>query len=145
MRIRKHLTLGLAGLLLGLSMDAASAEVVLIVSNKSSVPALRVEQVSDIFLGRVGSFPSPGGAAVPLDQPEDSSIRLEFYAKTTGKSPSLLRAYWSRLIFTGKGQPPKEVGNSAAIKKLVAGHPNLIGYVDSSAVDDSVKVVLVLR
>ena len=45
------------------------------------------------------------------------------------------------IIFTGKGQPPKEVPNTAEVKKLVSGNPNTIGYIEKSAVDSSVKVV----
>lgn len=145
MNIQKHIRLGLAGIILALSARLASAEVVVIVSAKSPVTALRVEQVADIFLGRTGNFPGFGGEAVPLDQWEESPIRHEFYAKATGRTPALLKAYWSKLIFTGKGQPPKEVASSAAVKKLVSENPNYIGYVDKSVVDDSVSVVLVLK
>ena len=38
-------------------------------------------------------------------------------------------------------EPPKESGSDADIKNLVAQNPNLVGYVDASAVDASVKVV----
>ena len=50
-------------------------------------------------------------------------------------------AAWSRLVFSGKATPPKEVGNSAEVKKLVSANPNTIGYIEKSAVDASVKVV----
>jgi len=59
----------------------------------------------------------------------------------TGKSDSQLQAYWSRLVFTGKGKPPKTIGSSALIKSQVASRANAIAYIDSSEVDDSVKVV----
>ena len=145
MRVKKRIQVALAGILFGLSVPDATAEVVLIVSAKSPVGALRPEQVSDIFLGKVSTFPARGGEAVPLDQQEDSAIREEFYSKLTGKSLSLLKAYWSKLIFAGKGQPPREVPSGDVVKKLVADNPKYIGYIDSHAVDDSVKAVLVLR
>lgn len=145
MCVKKRIRVALAGILLGLSVPHAMADVVLIVSAKSSVGALRPEQVSDIFLGKVSTFPARGDEAVPLDQQEDSAIREEFYSKLTGKSLPLLKAYWSKLIFAGKGQPPREVPSGEAVKKLVADNPKYIGYIDSHAVDDSVKAVLVLR
>jgi ABC-type phosphate transport system substrate-binding protein len=45
------------------------------------------------------------------------------------------------LIFTGKGTPPKQSGSDADVKALIAKNPNMIGYIDASAVDGSVKVV----
>ena len=52
-----------------------------------------------------------------------------------------MKAAWSRLVFSGKATPPKEMANSADMKKFVAGNPDAIGYIEKSAVDSSVKVV----
>lgn len=122
----------------------AAAEIVVIVSAKSPVSALRPDQVADIYLGQLASFPD-GAQAVALDQQVGSAQRDEFYLKVAAKTPPLLKAYWSKMIFTGRGQPPKEVPNSAAVRKLVADNPGLIGYIDRAALDASVKPVLVLR
>lgn len=144
MRIGKKIQMGLISVALGLFAQAASPEVVVIVSNKNPVTTLHIEQVEDLFLGQIGNFPD-GAEAVPIDQAVGSAIRDEFYAKVAGKSPPLMKAYWSKLIFTGRRQPPKEVPDSAAIKKLVAENPRFIGYIDKSAVDASVKAVLAVR
>ena len=138
------LNLSLAPVLLALPMPAAAADLVVIVSSKNPVAALRTEQVADIFLGQVGRFPD-GGNAIALDQAVGSAQRDEFYAKVTAKSPALVKAYWSKMIFTGRGQPPREAPNSTAIRKLVADNPALIGYIDRSALDSSVKPVLMLH
>lgn len=124
--------------------SASRAEIVVIVAANSPVASLSQAQVSDIFLSRNANFPG-GAQAVPLDQAEGSPIRLEFYSKTAGKTPELLKAYWSKMIFTGQGEPPREVADSEKIKKLVANNPHYIGYIDKSAVDSSVKMVLSIR
>jgi hypothetical protein len=95
----------------------------------------------DIFLGRTNRFPE-GNKAVPIDQNEDSAVREEFYLKFSGKSPAQVKAFWSKIIFTGRGQPPKEVSNDVEVKKFIAKHPDAIGYIDQKRVDDSVKVIL---
>jgi ABC-type phosphate transport system substrate-binding protein len=129
----------------GLLLAAHSrAEIVVIVAASSPIATLSPAQVSDIFLCKSATFPG-GSLAVPLDQAEGSPIRLEFYNKTTGKTPELLKAYWSKMIFTGQGEPPREIADSEKIKKLVANNPHYIGYVDKSAVDSSVKMVLSIR
>lgn len=118
----------------------AQAEVVVVVSAKSPVGALTKEQSSEIFMGRSTSFPG-GGTATPLDQPESSPLREEFYSKVAGKSAAQAKSNWAKLSFTGKGTPPKEGQNSADIKKQVADNPSLVGYIEKSAVDGSVKVI----
>lgn len=52
-----------------------------------------------------------------------------------------MKALWTRLIFTGKAKPPKEVASDADLKKAVAADPKAIGYIKKSEVDGSVKVV----
>lgn len=122
------------------AVSAAYAEVAVIVSTANANGALDQDTISRIFLGKIANFPD-GSQAIPVDQNEGSAAREAFNDKVLGKSSSQLKAYWSRLIFTGKGTPPKESGADADIKALVTKNPNLVGYVDSSAVDSSVKVV----
>ena len=118
----------------------AQAEVAVIVSASNGNGSLDQNTISRVFLGKSKNFPD-GSQAVPVDQNAGSASREAFSSTVLGKSASQLKAYWSRLIFTGKGTPPKESGDDAAVKDLVAKNPNLIGYVDSSVVDGSVKVV----
>jgi ABC-type phosphate transport system substrate-binding protein len=133
-----------AFLLAWLAPVASAAELVVIVSARNPVNALRADQVAEIFLAQVGHFPD-GADAVALDQGVGSPLRNEFYAKVTAKSPALVKAYWAKMIFTGRGQPPKEAPNSAAVRKMVADNPALIGYIDKSALDASVKPVLLVH
>ena len=118
----------------------AYAEVAVIVHPSASVASMTDDEVSRLFLGKSNNFPG-GGQAVPINQDEGSAIREKFNEAVCKKNASQYKAYWSQLVFTGKGTPPKDSGKDAAIKALVAANPNMIGYVDSSAVDASVKVV----
>jgi ABC-type phosphate transport system substrate-binding protein len=132
---------GLLGLALILTVGPVIADVVAVVSAKSLVTTLTNAQLTDIFLGKANRFPS-GAPAVPIDQPEGSSARNEFYARFAGKSAAQIKAFWSKIIFTGRGQPPKEVANSIEMKKRISENPSTIGYIEENMVDDSVKVVL---
>ena len=121
MRLRRAVPLiCIAGglLLATLGMNYARADVVAVVSAKSSVTALSTAQVADIFLGRASRFPN-GVQAVPIDQLEDSPVRDKFYAQFTGKSPAQVKAHWSKIIFTGRGQPPKQVSSDIEARKLI--------------------------
>lgn len=123
---------------------AAAADMVVVVSARSPVTALRAEQVADIFLSEATRFPD-GGEVVALDQPIGSPLRDDFYLKVANRTPALMKAYWTKKIFTGRGQPPRELPNSLAVRKLVADNPTLIGYIERSALDASVRPVLVVH
>lgn len=122
----------------------AAADLVVIVSARSQVTALRPDQVAAIFLGQTPRFPD-GQEAVPLDQLLGSPVREAFYARVTGKTPALLKAYWSKMVFTGRGQPPAELPDSATVRRQVAASPDLIGYIERGALDPSVRAVLVVQ
>ena len=120
-------------------LTSAFAETVIVVSSKNAATSLTKDQASAIFMGKNSEIPG-GGQVVPIDQ-VDGPLREEFYIKTTGKSTDQMRAYWSKLEFTGKGTAPKQLANSAEVKKFLSANPNGIGYIDRSAVDSSVKIV----
>ena len=117
---------------------AAQAEMVVVVNAKHPAASMTPEQVANVYLGKDASF-------APVDLPESSPMRGEFYQKVAGKDAAQVKAIWARLIFTGKTQPPKEVGSSADAVKQVAGNDKGIAYVEKSAVDGSVKAVLTVN
>lgn len=123
------------------TVGTAQAQVAVVVGAKSATASMTADQVAGIFLGKSNTLPG-GSAAVAADLPESATVREQFYSKVTGKSSAQVKAAWSRLVFSGKATPPKELGSSADVKSFVAAHPDAIGYIEKSAVDASVKVVL---
>ncbi|MCS0630502.1 hypothetical protein NX786_14275 [Telluria mixta] len=119
--------------ILGIALPAR-AEVVVVVNPNAPEASMTKEEIAQYFLGK-------SGALVPIDQPESAPIRAEFYKKVADKDPSQVKALWSKLVFTGRATMPKEVANSADVRKAVAANPKAIGYIDRSAVDATVKVV----
>lgn len=142
--LRKSITGLLLALVCSQPVLVMGAEMVVIVSARNPTDAMRVDQVADIFLGQSERFPD-GSLASAIDQPIGAPQRDAFYLKVTARSPALVKAYWTKMIFTGRGQPPREVRDSAAVRKLVADNPGLIGYIEHDALDASVKAVLVVR
>jgi ABC-type phosphate transport system substrate-binding protein len=134
--------IGSAVIALALSLSSAvvKADVVAVVSAKSPITTLSMSQVADIFFGKTSRFPN-GVQAFPVDQAEGAAVRDEFYSKVVGKTAAQIKAYWSKIIFTGRGQPPPTVSNNIEMKKRISDNPAAIGYIDRSMVDDSVRVV----
>lgn len=105
---------------------------VIVVVNKSNEASLDEEKIKNIFLGKAKYFPD-GKAAIPLQMHPGSADYSSFASKVLGKDDNQLRAYWTRLLFTGRATPPKEVDSESQVIDLVAHNPNLIGYVSASS------------
>jgi len=118
----------------------ALAEVVVVASAKTSLAALSPEQVEQTFSGKASAF-ADGRKTHLLDLPESSATRADFYTKALGKNAIQMKAYWSRMTFTGKSLPPAEKADADAVKKALAADPDAVGYVDAASVDGSVKVL----
>jgi ABC-type phosphate transport system substrate-binding protein len=123
-----------------LLMSCAAWSGVAVVVHPANPNAMGEDDISRIFLGKKKAFPD-GSEAIPVDQADGSANRSAFVSTVLKKNEQQIKAYWAQLLFTGKGTPPKEVGSSVEVKKLIAQNPSLIGYIDSADVDASVKVL----
>ncbi|MFT5590874.1 MAG: hypothetical protein ACI9ZF_003069 [Bradyrhizobium sp.] len=134
----KMLTTGFA---LSLSCGTAMADVVAIVSARSPLIELSKNQIANLFLGNA-SMLVLGEPLIPIDMAVGTPLRDEFYISYGAKTPAQIRTHWSKLIFTGRGQPPKEATSSRELKKMIADNPHTIGYLDLKMIDASVRAVL---
>lgn len=126
-------------IILLLMANIALSEPVVIVhpSNKS---VLSYKVIKRIFLGKENKF-SDGSETVPVNQIQLSKTRQDFDQIFLKKSTNKVVANWSKLVFTGKGIPPKELKGDAEVIDLVSANPNVIGYIDRASVTDLVKVI----
>ncbi len=118
---------------------AAHAEIVVV--GHPSAPVLTKSEAEQIFLGKTRLFPNKT-AVKPFDLPETEQIYQHFYQKLANKTPLVLRAYWSRMIFTGSGEPPKTVEDADELKQMITEDPRVLGYLEREDVDESVKILL---
>jgi len=127
---------------------SAVADVVVIVNLASGVSSLSTKEIKKIFPGEKKKLPD-GNNGSPVGQDEGSAMRSVFNDSVLSKSSNPLKVYGSKIIFSGKGSPPDSMADSVAdntaVKSWGAEHKNGIGYVDSSQVDASVKVVLTVK
>lgn len=124
--------------MLTFASTAAFAEIAVII-NPANSSTLDQNEIKKIYLGKSKSF-SNGTKVNPANQ-EGNAVADEFNDKLLGKSGSQLNAYWSKLIFTGKGTPPKKLNNDQAVIDFVAENADAIGYIASDKVTGAVKVV----
>ncbi len=117
------------------------AEVAVVVGSSSPLNELSSGDTKKIFLGKSNKFPG-GGSATPIDLDGGNATRDHFYTQVVGKKPAQIKAYWSKRVFTGKGNPPKSIADDTAVKSWLSSNPGSVGYIDAASVDDSVKALL---
>lgn len=127
-----------AALIGGGIAPAFATEIAVIVNPKNPASRMFSEQAAQFFLGKSTQF-------TPVERNDSAPLRAEFYQKVLNKDPATVKAGWSKLVFTGKATAPKEYASSADVKKAVAADVSAIGYIEKSAVDDSVKVILTVQ
>lgn len=114
------------------------AEVAVIVS-AANQQAISDAEIKNLFTGKQKSFPD-GNPAIVLTLPGGDPKQTEFNQKALGRTDAQLKAYWSKVMFTGKGNPPKEV-SAEEMLKLVTDNPSTIGVIDLSQVNNNVRVI----
>lgn len=132
----------ICGLLLSILATGAWAEVVVVVAVESPVERLSKGTLQDVYLGKRSRLAN-GEPIVPLDQREGTPAHGEFYQTYLGQSPAQIKAYWSKLIFTGRGQPPQSVANDQALAESISLNPDAIGYLDANMLDERLRMVVI--
>jgi len=96
--------------------------------------------IKKIFLGKSKNFDN-GKVILLLSPKTGSSASNEFNKAILKKTASQINAYWSKMIFTGKGTPPQEIESVSEIISAIAENKDAIAFIDAGSVTDAVKVV----
>lgn len=128
-----------AGALVALGLNASVFADVAVIVHPSNTNPLTQTDIERIFLGKSTQFPD-GSEAIPINNAGD--IYDDFNEKILGRNSAQIKSYWAKLVFTGKGAPPKEVGDASSVIDLIENNQNAIAYIDSAAVTADMKVVL---
>mgnify|MGYP001454075709 CR=1 FL=1 len=132
----------LVSILLTLAAPAARAEIVLVTAIDSTVSELSRDEAEQLYMGRRAAL-SARGALLLLDLPT-GPVRDQFYRLLTGKNPSQIRAYWSRMVFTGRALPPTESADASDAHRILLENPNAVAYLPASYANDP-KLRVLLR
>jgi ABC-type phosphate transport system substrate-binding protein len=119
-----------------LSSAVAHAEISIVVHPDHPLASMTTEQIAAIYLGKDQRFQ-------PIDLPESERLHHWFYYKTTGRDAVQIRIHRARHL--ASAVPPRVATNSVDAIRRVAANKRAIAYVDSSAVDSSVKVIMKIQ
>jgi ABC-type phosphate transport system substrate-binding protein len=124
--------------------SAASADLVIIGHPDIDTGSLDTLSVKRLFLGERKAFPN-GLHATPINHAEGSPDRKEFFSSVLSMAESSHKRHWKRKTSTGGGYSPTELNSHDEVLQEIANTPGSISYIDSSLVDDSVKVLLTIN
>jgi ABC-type phosphate transport system substrate-binding protein len=140
--LQRHIPLlAVVALLFTLTALPARADLVLVVSSRSSIERLSREDAINIFMGRYRKAPDDS-AIRPFDLEGDSPVRKVFYRRLIDKRLEEVNAYWARLVFAGRTVPPTQAKGQDDMLEKLASDPHAIGYVDRNFLNASERASL---
>lgn len=116
------------------------ADIAIIANKASAIKEAKATDIERLYLGKTTKI---GNIKVtPINQDKNTGLSEEFNKTVLNKSSNQVKAYWAKLIFTGKGTPPQELANDIAVINAVRENVDAVGYIDASLVDDTIIVIL---
>lgn len=119
------------------------AEIAIVAGKASPLEKLSEREVADIFLARTTQLPD--GSRVKPVELRESTYKADFYRGISGKTLPQMSSYWTTLIFTGKGRPPKGIDALGGLIEQLNRDPHAVAYLPASQIGDSLKVLYIFR
>ena len=141
--ITRRIQAMILGLILLFFSTNSLADLVVVVHPNNPNDELSRQTVINLFMGKSRQFPD-GSDAVPFDLDRGTDARLAFISKLLKRTEAQVKAYWSRLVFTGRGKPPKSVEDEEELIEIVSTNPKAIGYLKQEYVTGQLKIVFTI-
>ncbi|MEW8506054.1 MAG: hypothetical protein AB2598_05080 [Candidatus Thiodiazotropha sp.] len=116
------------------------AEIAVVVSADLPIKSLSKQQISNLFLSKTNRLDD--GKKAILIESRDNRLHDAFYRLISNKTPTQLKSYWTTLIFTGKGKPPRSFSSKQEMIEYMKRHATAITYLDSSEITSEMRVIL---
>lgn len=114
-----------------------------VVNPSPGVTKLDLPTLRTVFGMRITEWPNGSRIHVFVLDP-GSRLHREFVKKVLQVFPYQLTQAWDRLVFSGSGQAPVEVGSVQEMYRRVAETPGAIGYLPREAIGEDVLRVEVV-
>ena len=111
---------------------AARIPIAVIAHASTKVTTVHVNELRAVFLRQTEQL--GGQRVIPVNQPTNNPLRMEFDARVLGMTPDEIGRYWVDARIRGGGAPPRTVSNPQLLVRTVAALPGAIGYAPASMV-----------
>lgn len=120
---------------------AVDSRLVVIAHPDCGTDSVSADFIQNVYIGKTAKWGN--GAKAEPGTLKGGEIHELFLKDLVSKSVSQFSTFWKKIVFTGKGKPPKELADEAAMVEFVKSTPGAIGYVSASAAVEGVKVLKV--
>jgi len=138
---RLRILLVAAGLTVFAVVDSVAGDVKVIANSSVKADTISATDLKRLFLEEKNSL-GDGKHVEPVLE-KDGPVHEAFLREYLGMSEDDLQAYYSTLVFTGRGFTPKALGSDAEVVAYVARTRGAVGYVSSSASTEGVKTLAI--
>ena len=118
---------------------AQAEEVLVIVHTDVAVETLAPETISEIYLGTRTKWDNEQTIRVAMLK--KGEIHEQFTEDIVKTTPSKLKKFWKKIVFTGAGTPPKIFKDEEDLVAFVAETEGAIGYIAKETPHEGVKTV----
>lgn len=118
------------------------ADIAIVSHPSTAIDALDQAQVKALWLGEAERV---GGLRLTVADRIEDELRADFYRLVLGKTRGQIKAIRSRRAFQHGIAPPPELLGDDSVLSWVRDREGRLGYVAAEAVDDTVKVLLVIE
>lgn len=122
-------------LLLASLSEPVDEQLVVIAHRDAKIEVLTKIELIDIYMGRLGN------KVKALDLENGNELKQEFYRLLINRSEAQVQAYWSKLLFSARAVPPKQMADGQAIIEAVENNQAAIGYIQRKFITNNVRVV----
>lgn len=124
--------------------DARTDDIAIIVHPDARVSALDRAELEAIFTTRRRFWPG-GKRIAAFNLPPRQPTRAAFDRVVLGRDPGEVGRFWVDRSIRGGARPPRSASDPRLMVRVVSRVPGSIGYVPVRYVDDTVRVVAVIR
>lgn len=122
------------------SIHIYANSLVVIVSKDSNIQDITKKELSKIFLAKTKRLPS-GDKSLVVES-TNKEFQAKFYKTICNKNDKQLRKYWTKMIFTGRGQPPKKIKSIPELISFVKNNKNAISYIPFKDINSDIRVIM---
>ena len=119
--------------ILSIVSKTASSDMVVIVAASTPVDHANKSLISDIFLDRIHTFDN-GTPVIPVN---NNALMKYFYLRVADRNQNEMESYWSKLLFTSRGEPPMSLDDDKLVIDLITNNPSMVGYVNADSVKNN--------
>ncbi len=109
-----------------------------VIANKAFNEDISESRIKQLYMARVHSLES--GTIIEAFLPRENKVRMSFFKHGLNSNERKMLKKYGRIVFSGEGTTPPIIPSADVLIK-VASSVKAIGVIDSSLINDSVKVI----